>query len=78
MDSSDARQFIAVHVVLVLDNFKFILDFFITYDFGIMNTCFKKKEEHQIIYWRVSLSSQIHFVLVVSAEKEILKRMDNS
>jgi Reverse transcriptase (RNA-dependent DNA polymerase) len=48
-----------------------ILDFSMAYDFKIMNTCFKKREEHLITYTSGTSRSQIDFFLVRSLDKGV-------
>ena len=43
------------------------------YNFKIMNTCFKKMEEHLITYKSVVASSQVDFFLVQNTNKRSYK-----
>ena len=73
----EARQYAGFHGGFgfgdLNDEGKSILDFSMAYDFRIVNTCFKKKEEHLITYKSGATRSQIDFFLARNTDKRNYK-----
>lgn len=74
---SQAGQFAGAHGGLGFGDLneegQTILEFSLAYDFRVMNTCFKKREEHLITYKSGRSRSQIDFFLVRSSDKKVCK-----
>ena len=73
----DARQYVGFHGGFgfgeLNEEDKTILNFSMAYDFKIVNTCFKKREEHLITFKSGVTCSQIDFFLVRNTDKRIYK-----
>ncbi|XP_028803128.1 uncharacterized protein LOC114758263 [Neltuma alba] len=73
--AKDARQYAGAHCGIgfgVRNNERqAIIDFSLTYNLKIVNTCFKKRDEHLIIYKSGTHRSQIDFFLVRNPNRKL-------